>query len=58
MEIPEYDAYVNKTKIQEVVQYQLNHLNYVYLQDVKYKLNVTLILIEDLRAICTFSHLI
>jgi hypothetical protein len=35
-----------------------NHRNYIYLQDFKYKLNVTLILIEDLRTICTLSYLI
>jgi hypothetical protein len=30
--------------------------NYIYLQDFKYKLNVTLILIEDLCTICTLLY--
>jgi hypothetical protein len=32
--------------------------NYIYLQDFKYKLNVTLILIEDLPTICTLLYLV
>ena len=44
VEIPEYD--VNKVEIN------------IYLQDFKYKLNVTLILIEDLPTICTLLYLI
>jgi hypothetical protein len=32
--------------------------NYIYLQDFKYKLNVTLNLIEDLRTICTLLYLV
>ena len=54
--IPEIGVQVRELHV-KIAEYDVNKVE-IYLQDFKYKLNVTLILIEDLPTIRTLLYLV